>query len=366
MRHCHPHGPHPGCRLCERYDRDPAYRAFSDATALKLGYGGPPATKVPLALLPTCPHLGAKLDKNPCGSPLHRCDLDGEACSPHSECVGADRVCSRTCTIRPWAKRSESWQTHPDVRTSHWRAADDVLAGLEPYPADRFAGQGVVIAAGGAYWPSAYVTVRMLRSVGCTLPVQVWYLGGRGERDERYERLLSPFGVACVDADAHPARAARRVVNGFEVKLFAVLNSPFESVLLLDADCYPVADVTPLFTESGFLRTGGVYWPDLPKTERWTHWEHWGVAPFGPRCGWEVGQYLVSKRTAWRQLNLAAWYDDHSDWCYGRGGVSDHGDKGPHRVAWAKLRTAPTFYSTNTRYSGVAFVHPGPDGVTPA
>jgi len=261
--------------------------------------------------------------------------------------------------------KTNGWQTRPEVVEWHHRAADEFLESVPPYPADRFAGRGVVIAAGGAYWPSACVTVRMLRYVGCNLPVQVWYLGGRGERNERYERLLAPLGVACVDADAHPARAARRILNGFELKLFAVANSPFEDVLFLDADCYPCADPTSLFAEPRFLATGGVYWPDLPKTEAWTHWPFWGVEPRGPKCGLEVGQYLLSKARSWRQLKLAEWYDDHSDWCYGGGQWSDHGDKGPHRVAWAKVGADYTMYSTRAVWQSVAFVHPGPDGRTP-
>lgn len=36
----------------------------------------------------------------PCGSTLHRCNLDGAVCSRFTPCRGADRVC-RTCTLHP-------------------------------------------------------------------------------------------------------------------------------------------------------------------------------------------------------------------------------------------------------------------------
>lgn len=261
-----------------------------------------------------------------------------------------------------WPK---GWPTWDVTKRVHQVAADEFVRTTPPYPTDRYTGRGVVIAGGGRYWPSVYVTIRMLRHVGCKLPVEIWYLGRLGERDARYERLLAPLGVAFVDADTHPARAARRILNGFEIKLFAALNSSFAEVLYLDADNYPCADPTVLFDDRRYRMTGGVYWPDLPMTEQWTHWEHWGVAPYGPKAGLETGQYLLNKAVAWEQLCLAEWYDDHSDWCYGAGKFSDHGDKGVHRVSWAKYHQKYTMFSTDAVWKRCAFLQPGPDGRTP-
>jgi len=243
---------------------------------------------------------------------------------------------------------------------------------VPPYPSDgRYRGRGVVIVGGGKYWPSAYVCARMVRHVGCDLPIQVWYIGNE-ERDDRYSKLLAPYGVETVDATAHPlAASTRSKLRGFsghppyEVKTFAVLHSPFEEVLLIDADNYPCTDPTVLFDEPRYRRSGGVFWPDLPNTLRWAKWKDWGIEPFGPQCGWEVGQYVLNKQIAWRQLNLARWYDDHGDWCYGGGSHHDHGDKGPHRVAWAVYRTEPTFYSLHVAWKHFAFLQAGPDGHTP-
>ena len=44
--------------------------------------------------------------------------------------------------------------------------------------ASAYRGRGVVIAGGGdRFFASLYITVRALRHVGCTLPIQVWYMG---------------------------------------------------------------------------------------------------------------------------------------------------------------------------------------------
>ncbi len=272
-----------------------------------------------------------------------------------------------TCTVTP-SEVAHNCRTCSDYDPTHSNVRESArfAAAIPDYPSGRYTGRGIVVVGGGPYWASVYVTVRMLRHLGCHLPVQVWYLGER-ERSDRYAELLAPWNTECIDAVAHPAASACRSVAGFkghppfEAKSFAVLHSPFEEVLYLDADNYPCADPTALFDDSRYLTTGGIFWPDMPHTNHWTHWKEWGVEPFGPACGWEVGQYVVSKRRAWEPLQMCRWYDDHGDWCYGWGSHHDHGDKGSWRVGWARFRREPAFFSLVSVWKRVAFVHVGPD-----
>lgn len=289
---------------------------------------------------------------------------------PRGEVVCPCQGCNPTCPgyaapgVAAPPPFDGQWQTRPDVLADHHRRAAAFAADIPPYPGG-FAGRGVVIAAGGHYWPSAYVTVRVLRHLGCTLPIQVWHRAA--ETDPWYLSELATFGAECVNADAHPAMAARRRMGGFELKLFAVLNSPFEEVLFLDADCYPVRDPAFLFEEPRYRTVGAVFWPNTPTTDGWTHWRFFGVEPTGiPPV--EAGQYVVSKRRAWEPLRLAEWYDDHSDWCYGGAPpkFGDHGDMGSNRVAWAQLRRSPVFYAAGNFWrQPFAYVHVGPDGKAP-
>lgn len=251
------------------------------------------------------------------------------------------------------------WQLWDVTRQVHHRLADRVFGAKVPYPEGRFSGRGVVIPAGGSYLPGAYVNARLIRHYGCTLPIQVWHF--EDEVPSQFATAFGRVGVDLVNMSRHPAILNRRVVAGFESKLFAVMSCPFEEVLVLDADCYPCTDVTHLFEDDRFQQAGATYWPDLPHADAWTHWEFWGVEPFfGPPL--ETGQYLVNKRKAWDVLRLAEWYDDHSDWCYGGGQFSDHGDKGPHRVAWAKHRREFNVHTHVPEWRGCAFVHAGPNG----
>jgi hypothetical protein len=68
------------------------------------------------------------------------------------------------------------------------------------YPADRFSGRGVVIAAGGIKFQiNAWVNIRMLRMLGCDLPIECWYLGP-DEYNAAWAQLVKPYGVTCIDA----------------------------------------------------------------------------------------------------------------------------------------------------------------------
>src|SRR5258708_23628953 len=107
---------------------------------------------------------------------------------------------------------------------------------IPPY-ADRFHGRGVVICAGGErLFANGYVCVRMLRHLGCTLPVQFWHLDD--EIDEAMRAIVAPLGVACVNAHEVERRneEPRRKLGGWELKPFALLHCPYQEVLLLDAD----------------------------------------------------------------------------------------------------------------------------------
>jgi Mannosyltransferase putative len=138
------------------------------------------------------------------------------------------------------------------------------LGALRPFPADRFDGRGIVICAGGVrMFVNAYVLVRVLREIlRCALPIELWHLGP-GELSPAMRRLLEPFGVDRVDACALPGANQARIADGWQLKPYAVLNSRFREVLLLDADQVPVRDPAEAFQWPAYLETGALFWPDI-------------------------------------------------------------------------------------------------------
>jgi hypothetical protein len=177
----------------------------------------------------------------------------------------------------------------------------------------------------------------LLRHVGCQLPIQLWYLGD-DECDPYIRRLLKPLGVECIDArkveNEHPCR----ILCGWELKLYATLYSPFAEVLYLDADNGPVRDPTFLFDAPEYRERGAIFWPDYG---RWTLkddvWRIFGMEDMIPRSGseraFESGQYVIDKTRCSRELRMALWYGEHSDFVFN----IVYGDKECFHLGWRKL-----------------------------
>jgi ADP-heptose:LPS heptosyltransferase len=196
-----------------------------------------------------------------------------------------------------------------------------------------FEGRGIVIPAGGEkYFASAWVNLNMLRHVGCALPVELWHLGP-GEMTEQMRRLVEPLGAACVDALEVRRRRPCRILNGWELKPYALLHSRFREAVLLDADNFPLVDPSFLFDEGEYVRCGAVFWPDRGRMgPEHNAWRLTG-APYRDEPEFETGQAVVDKRRCWRPLNLAMWMNAHSDFWYRH----VYGDKETFHLAWRKL-----------------------------
>jgi alpha 1,2-mannosyltransferase len=117
---------------------------------------------------------------------------------------------------------------------------------------------GIVMAVYERVLPSAFASVRRLRDVGCSLPVELWF---------RHDELAADNPVLVLLRDEYGPVRLRAVfderIQGFNVKLHAVYYSQFVNVLLLDADNFAVRDPAPLFASRAFLETGAAFWPDF-------------------------------------------------------------------------------------------------------
>jgi glycosyltransferase involved in cell wall biosynthesis len=213
------------------------------------------------------------------------------------------------------------------------KLSEKFIAGIGAYPGD-FKGKGIIIAGGGVcYFTNAWVCINMLRRFGCQLPVQVWYLGQK-EMDERMKDILRPLGVDFVDAfevrQKHPAR----ILNGWEVKPYAIIHSPFEEILYLDADNVPIVNPEFLFDTPEYKETGALFWPDFGRLERGRMiWNICGV-PYRDEPEFETGQMVLHKEKCWSALALCMWYNEYSDFYYDH----IHGDKETFHMAFRKLK----------------------------
>jgi hypothetical protein len=184
------------------------------------------------------------------------------------------------------------------------------------------AGDGLVICGEGRYWPGIVVAVRLLRSCGSDLAVQVWHNGTIGKE------LDDVPGVTLVDAaavrEAHPAR----ILRGWEIKTYAILHSGFRRVLFLDADAYCVIDPRLLFTMLDDFPFA--FWEDFPRCRQNVHWS-WYVIAGNHVPPVQGGQLLLDVERFWRETILAHWLNQHSDYFYRH----QFGDQDSWRVALA-------------------------------
>ncbi len=214
-------------------------------------------------------------------------------------------------------------------------ACERFIQTIPPYPGG-FQARGIVICGGGVrYFTGAWVCIQMLRRLGCGLPIELWFLGRR-EMDGRMKDLVASLGVDCVDAQRLRRKFPARILNGWELKPYAILHSRFREVLLLDADNVPVVNPEFLFDVPQFRETGAIFWPDYPPRPHEKSrpvWRSCGLrAPDEPE--FETGQVVVDKERCWRALCLAMWFNENSDFYY----QHVHGDKETFHLAFRKMR----------------------------
>ena len=117
------------------------------------------------------------------------------------------------------------------------------------------------------------------------------------------------------------------------MKPYAILHSPFEEVLFLDADNVPVHDPTYLFDDPRYRATGAAFWPDGGRTPPGSdRWRIFGV-DYRDEPDQESGQILINKKLCWSPLNLCNWYNEHSDFFY----RFIYGDKDTFCFAWRRF-----------------------------
>jgi ADP-heptose:LPS heptosyltransferase len=216
-------------------------------------------------------------------------------------------------------------------------ACDRFIESIAEYPSGLFQSRGIVICGGGIrYFTAAWVCIRMLRHLGCKLPIELWHLG-RLELNSEMRTLVSPYGVECIDALKVRRRYPARCIQGWALKPYAILHSRFKEVLSLDADNVPVMNPEFLFDSLQFRQTGAIFWPDYMKCgneKAFPVWRSCGLRqPREPE--FETGQIVVNKEPCWKALHLTGWFNEHCDFYYRH----IHGDKETFHLAFRKLRT---------------------------
>ncbi len=238
------------------------------------------------------------------------------------------------------ATRQNPCDQQPLNLRSAGMACDRFISTIPAF-SDQFEGRGIVICGGGVkYFTNAWVCIRMLRRLGCELPIQLWHRGSK-EMGTHMKSLLAPLNVECVDAYRKRKSFPARRLGGWELKPYALLHSPFKEVLLLDADNVPVVNPASFFEWPEFKNRGAIFWPDFgsnrskKSSKTIAVWRSCGMRPPKER-EFESGQILVNKSRCWEALCLSMWFNENSDFYF----HYVHGDKETFHLAFRKLKTS--------------------------
>jgi len=207
---------------------------------------------------------------------------------------------------------------------NQWQA---YVNAIPPYPRS-FSGRGIVMCAGGvSYFTCAWISISMLRKSACALPIEVWYSGM--ELNQEVIECLKALKVDCRNCKDY----SDLTITGFMMKPFAILNSSFREVLLLDADNNCVTDPSYLFDSGEYRENNAVFWPDFGTTDKRSPiWKITATDDYGS-IEQESGQLLINKERCWKELNLCWHFNlQRSDYY-----KMLWGDKDTFRFSWMAL-----------------------------
>jgi hypothetical protein len=146
-------------------------------------------------------------------------------------------------------------------------------------------GRGIVIPGGGAKQLSnVWVLLRTLRWLGCTLPVEIMYVG-TSEMTADFIDAAQRLGDTTLTDMLWFPESVGLALRGWPLKIRALMHSKFAEVIMLDADNVPLVDPSFLFSSSEYKATGALFWHDFTSDPHWISPEFWGihVHPFSPR-----------------------------------------------------------------------------------
>jgi hypothetical protein len=181
------------------------------------------------------------------------------------------------------------------------KLAEKLADEIEPMP-EGWSGRGIVICGGGyTHFTNAWVVIRMLRHLGCRLPIELWHLGS-AEINDRMKRMVAKYQVDCVDGLSAmrrtPGFAGKHVNLGHVLKSVALARCRFEEVMLIDADNLPIRDPSFLFDTYEYKMTGALFWPDFREDSNHSLWDVFRP-PHKKEPTAESGRFFIAKQLPW-------------------------------------------------------------------
>ena len=140
----------------------------------------------------------------------------------------------------------------------------------EEAPEGLYKGNGIVFVGGGKFNWLTLLSVKRLRSNGCTLPVEVLIPSFEEFGPEACLSVFPSLNARCIympsvlfkGDQSRDSLKNKLDFKGYQYKSLAILLSSFENVLLLDSDNVVINSPQDILTLEPFISTGLVLWPD--------------------------------------------------------------------------------------------------------
>jgi alpha 1,2-mannosyltransferase len=247
------------------------------------------------------------------------------------------------------------------MEEAHANYINDVKVSKKIRPVHSPGTRGLVTTAGGSYLPVFLSALRMLRRTGSTLPVEVYMKDASEYEKSICEDVLPDMDARCfILSDI----VGNNIIQHYQLKVFAVLFSSFEEIVWMDADCFPLDKPEILLNHEPFTSTGLVTWPDFWASSIspvYFNISRQPIPPMSERQSSETGVFLVSKKTHYLTMLLAAYYNYYGPSHYFRllsQGAPGEGDK--ETFLQAATAVGEPFYTVSERVQAIG--HAKPDG----
>ncbi|EEY67067.1 uncharacterized protein PITG_17664 [Phytophthora infestans T30-4] len=254
--------------------------------------------------------------------------------------------CQEFSTLLGYGRKATNYvhDTTFSMESCRQQLTNDQLLPIVATPPSSYK-RGIVFVVYEKMLQSVYASVRSLRSMGCTLPVELWYK--RSETNPSHPLLRELTGrYGAYMREIRDPRASK-----FYTKTYAVFYSAFDQILLLDADNFAVRDPTYLFDTPQFQTDGAIFWPDFWRPKKTIFniqptsfvWEVFDLQPVD-MFEQESGQVLIDRRMHQKALNVLMYYAFNPS-IFERLRLA-WGDKDLFRFAW--LKTGSSFHMIET------------------
>ncbi len=124
-----------------------------------------------------------------------------------------------------------------------------------------FSGKGIVICTGEKYFKLVVHSIKVLRVIGCELPVEIFYNGPEDLSESSIRYLNGLRNVKCVDLMNY-FDCKVHDIKGWDMKPFSMLASSFSETILMDADTVFVQSPEEMFHDPGYIQSGTMFFYD--------------------------------------------------------------------------------------------------------